>query len=128
MKINTNNTDKLNKAIDKAQGPRISARTITADDIRSMVERIEKRLATMLLKRDWKGLKFNCDPNAQSFPGAYKGVPSSTQFTLERGASGWFVIDIDRYRCRGPQSYCEPTNIKTKANELVEFAARPWSE
>jgi len=123
MKIAISNTEKLNAALEKIQGPRVSARTISADDIEEMVERIEKRLSTMLHKKDWQGLEFNCDPNAQSFPGAYKGMPESTQFTLERGQSDWFVIDIGRYITRGPSNLVVPLKMDRKALRLVEFAA-----
>jgi hypothetical protein len=130
MKINTNNKEKLNAAIKEAEGPRASTRTINADDIRTMVETIEKRLSSMLLKRDWKGLRFYCDPHAQSFPASYNGTPESTQFMLERGTSGWFVTGIERSRCDGPRGYIKPINLNTKATELVDYATShaPWTE
>jgi hypothetical protein len=33
------------------------------------------------------------------FPNAYKWSPDSTQFRIERFASGWFVTDIQRMYC-----------------------------
>lgn len=131
MKINTTNTEKLNAAIQQVEGPRVSARTIDADDIRNLIETtIEKRLSSMLLKKDWKGLRFYCDPHAQSFPGSFKGIPQSTQFTLERGARGWFVTGIERASCEGPRGYIKPMNLKTKETELVDYATShaPWVE
>ena len=70
MKINTINTEKVNSAIIEVEG-RVTARTTTADDIKGLVEDIEKQLSSLLNKKDWKGLKFMCDDIAHSFPSSY---------------------------------------------------------
>ena len=121
IRINVNNTDKINAAIAAAEG-RAKARCITADDIHSMINEIETSLIKRMYKKDWAGLEFSIDPHAQSFPGAYKGTPESTQFTMLRTASGWFVTNIRRRTCQGPKSRIICRNMADKADALVKFA------
>lgn len=125
MKINVTRTEKLTAAINDAQA-RASVRTITAVDIQQAVNSIEQRLKTLLHKKDWTGLTFECNLHAQTFPGAYKGTPESTQFTLVRAATGWFVTAIRRDICGGPKSRIACTNIDTRAAEMAEFVASRW--
>ena len=98
MKINLNHTDKLNDAIESAE-VRCNARLINADDIETEVKEIEKFLAPLLPKTQWKGARFEIDPNAQHFANSYKYTPESTHAVIERGATGWFIVDISRDRC-----------------------------
>lgn len=128
MKININNTEKLSAAIEAAEGTRVNARTITAEDVIRSVEKIEKRLRYLLPKKGWKGLKFNVDPHAQQFPAAYKGTPQSTQFRVERGATGWFVTAIWRWQCNGSTGMICPLNMEDKAEEIAAFvsASKNW--
>ena len=121
MKININNADKLTTAINAAEGAKVSARTISAVDIQTVTREIERNLSTRLLKKDWQGLVFRCDPHAQSFPGAYRGLPESTHFALERGASAWFVTSIGRSPTLGPTDRIIPVNIQEKAEQLIKF-------
>lgn len=125
IRINVNNIEKINAAIATAEG-RATARCITADDIHIMIDEIESTLIKRMYKKDWAGLEFSVDPNAQSFPGAYRGTPESTQFTVMRKASGWFVTDISRMTCKGPTSRICCRNMAYKAEELVKFAKENW--
>ena len=125
MKINTTNTEKVNQAIAAAEG-RATARTICMDDVQTAIKSIEKRLSLLLFKKDWKGLKFGVDSNAQSFPSSYKYTPYaySTQIVLERGATGWFVTEIYRAPCGGPTQEITPVNIFTKTKEMASFLSQ----
>ena len=125
IRNNVNNIDKINAAIAAAEG-KASVRRLTADLVHTYVQHIEKMLSTRLLKKDWAGLEFSVDPHAQSFPGAYKGTPESTQFTLMRTASGWFVTNIRRRECQGPTSRIYCRNMPEKAEALVKFAKENW--
>ena len=125
IRINVNNIAKLNAAIDAAEG-RAKVRCITADDIHSMINEIEASLSNRMYKKDWAGLEFSADPHAQSFPSAYKGTPESTQFTMLRTASGWFVTNIRRRECQGPTSRIYCRNMADKAEALVKFAKENW--
>ncbi len=121
MKINTNNTNKLNSAIDQVEGDRCSVRLIDADTIAQHVAEIETMLCKILYKKNWAGLKFNIDPNAQDFPNAYKGKPESTQATVERTASGWFVTELKRDRCCSPTNRIKPINILIKERAIMDM-------
>ena len=129
MKINVKNEKKIHAAIEKAEGGRVSARTIDYADIQHAVKKIETRLHTLLRKSDWTGLQFTVDPNAQSFPGAYRGLPESTQFRLLRGSSAWFVTIIGRGGCYGPSEQIQPLNINERSVEITEFVqqSKNWS-
>lgn len=126
MKINVLNKEKVEKEI-KSTESRAQVRFISYEDINDAINHIEKRLSNLMHKKDWVGLKFLIDPNAQTFPGSYKGVPESTQVVLERCASGWFVV-----RCfRG--CVCTngimPQNIESKNEQIAAFLAldKAWN-
>ena len=101
MKINishNNNKEKVNEAL-AVVNKRV--RNSTHDDVVKLVERIERELERKgLLKKYWTGLRFQCNPYARVFPNAYKGVPAATYFTVERFASGWFLVDVERRECK----------------------------
>lgn len=121
MKIAITNTAKLAVAITLAEG-RSRDRLIVVEDIRAACAGLEKQLATRLLKKDWAGLRFTIDVHARKFPNTYNGRPLSTQFTVERTATGWAVTDIGRYDCNGPEGRVRPHNIHERSVQLVAFA------
>ncbi len=133
MKINTNNEKKLQKAINKSQS-RAHVRMISPDDVTDAVERIERKLAGMLFKKDWKGLMFRIDPHASHFY-AYRYPPESTQFLLERGANGWFMVGCYRDRVQSTYKITPTTRdwmvepFEKKKDALADFAHRAgnWS-
>jgi hypothetical protein len=125
MKINVSNKEKINTAIKGFEGNLVSVRTLDADMVESMVERIEEKLSCLLLKKDWINLRFKVDYHAQSFPGSYNGTPESTQFTLERFRSGWFVVDINRDFTRFETQVIIPVNLDTKQKEVTDFVKQP---
>ena len=97
MKININDKEKVNDVLG-AENMRV--RNATYDDVTKTVNRIERVLEWKgLLKKYWTGLRFQCNPNPERFPNAYKGVPMSTYFTVERYPSGWFLVDVERREC-----------------------------
>lgn len=97
MKINVNNEHELNEKLHMANA---KVRNADAQSVKAIVFQIEKKLEEKgLSKKYWTGLSFWGDINAQVFPNAYKWSPDSTQFRIERFASGWFVTDIQRMYC-----------------------------
>lgn len=125
MKINARNKEKINAAIKKSEGSRVTSRTLDADMIESTIERIEKRLSSLLSKKDWVKLRFDVDYHAQSFPGSYNGSPQSTQFIVERFSSGWFVVEIGRNVTRPPSREVIPINLGAKQQEIADFVRQP---
>lgn len=98
MKINVKNEKQINEALNQ-----VNAKVRNADhqSVKAIVWQIEKKLQEKgLPKKLWEGLSFFGDINAQSFPNAYKWTPESTQFKLQRFASGWFMVDAQRMHCK----------------------------
>lgn len=115
------NVTKLQKMIDEVQTARITARIITAHDVVQAIHGLEDQLRGRLMKKDWKGLKFKIDLNAQKFPNAYKGIPESTVVWVERTAASWKIIRVCRFRT--DTLAVRPINLREKAAELALFAA-----
>jgi hypothetical protein len=118
IKITESNMNIIAAEIEAVEN-RCTARTITTAAILSDIEHIEKKLAAILYKKDWAGLEIECNPNAQSFPGAYKGTPESTQYRLIRRSTGWYVTRIRRTTCTTRPYYID--GLDAKANEMAEF-------
>jgi hypothetical protein len=98
MKININDKEKVDIALAEANA---RVRNATHYTVETMVDRIERGLERKgLLKKHWTGLRFRCNPNAEKFPNAYKGVPMATYFTVERYPSGWFLVGVERRECK----------------------------
>ena len=98
MKINIKDKEKVNEALTVVNA---RVRNSTHYDVKSLVNSIELDLELKgLPKKYWTGLKFRCNPNPESFPNAYKGVPMATYFTLERYPSGWFLVGVERRECK----------------------------
>ena len=125
MKIKVTDKEKLQKELDAAQA-KARVRTVDYRDIIEAVEKAEERLSQILFKKDWIDLEVHCDPNSQKFPGAYKGRPESTHFTIKRCSSGWFVVKIDRYDCDETQNHYWINGIEKKADQIVEFAKKSF--
>lgn len=119
MKINLSSLQKVQTAIEAAQNSSRTRKT-SAESVLKMVERVESNLADMLLKKDWTGLVFVIDTEAQDFPSSYAGIPESTKVTIEFFKSGAFITDVSRSRCSS--RVIEARNISEKSPELSSFA------
>lgn len=98
MKINVKNEKQINEVLNKVNA---KVRNANHQSVVAIVWQIEKKLAEKgLPKKLWEGLSFFGDINAQKFPNAYKWTPESTQFKLQRFASGWFMVDAQRMCCK----------------------------
>lgn len=104
MKINVENTEKLQAALDTVQTPRMTARLVDPAHITRAIKWLDKHLDIILPKKLQNGLEITLNENAQTFPGAYKGIPESTYVKLLKTSSGWFVTEIYRDRC-GSQKF-----------------------
>ena len=125
MKINVNHTDKLQAAIDEVQKG-CTTRKISPWDIQHAVEEIERHLTTILPKGAWVGLLFQCDVNSDSRASSWKHISCSTQFTLERTSSGWFVTRLDRTPVTARRGYYKPMSLVTKAEDIAKFVSKPF--
>jgi hypothetical protein len=93
LRICGENKDKIQTALNEAQG-KSRERTITVTDILCSVKDVEDELR--IPKKHMVGVKVVSDQNCQNFPNAYKYTPYSTQFGMERTASGWFLTWVER--------------------------------
>jgi len=107
MKININNKEKLDAAINAADG-RSYARTMTVQDVQDLIPNIESVLKLLAPKSEWIGSKFDLT-NASHIPCSYFGRPKSTFVRIERFTSGWFVTDITREDTKNTAIF--PVNI-----------------
>ena len=97
MKVNIavkdSNKERITAAIKEAEG-RATARRVCFDDVKKAAEQIERRFG--ITKKAMVGMVVKVDMNAQEFPMAYRYTPSSTQFDLEKTATGWKLTNIGR--------------------------------
>lgn len=96
MKINpfTNSgMEKLAAALDEVQR-RAKVRTISADDVKSALLSINKKLD--IPKKHLDGVQICVDIHAQTFPSAYKYRPESTQFVAVNIRGTWYVTGVSR--------------------------------
>jgi hypothetical protein len=98
MKININNEKMINAALHDGQ-KYSKERRVSIDEIRTFIKRLEVFLEGNLFKKDWPGVEVRVNLHAQSFPGAYRGIPMSTYFSLYRGSSDWFLTEVVREEC-----------------------------
>lgn len=128
MKINVTHLEALTAAIETAEG-KATARTVSPEDIAHEITGIENRLAGLLPKKDWQGLRFSLDVNAQTFPASYRYTPESTHVLIERGSNGWFVTEICRERTSGPTQRVMPVNMAEYADKIAAHVSKGpnWS-
>lgn len=120
MKLNITHTAKVQKAIEEVES-RAHARRIDADDVLQVAREAERKLLDRLYKKDWVGVVVHVDVHAQKFPASYNGTPESTQFTLERFATGWFLTKIERSETKGPTGRLR-VDFSAKGDALIRFA------
>ena len=91
------NSDKLDKAIDAAEG-RARIRRITSEDVVEGCHMAEVRMG--IPRKHMDGVTISVDMNAQKFPNRYNGIPESTHFDAINRKGKWYVTKIYRGRCR----------------------------
>lgn len=102
MKINVNNKEKIEAALNETQS-RAKARTISYEDILETIEHIEEKLN--ISKKAMVGVIAHVSLYCEHFAGSYKGVPMGTEFTIQRFSSGWFLTKVDRYNVDHTRTY-----------------------
>lgn len=113
MKINIDNTVKLNEAIKTAEG-KATARTIKATQIVSTLQEIEKGIP----KKKMSGTRVHYT-GAEHFPNAYKYRPESTHWIAENINGKWYVIDIYRDTCPNRSSWNTEVNYSEAAKQAI---------
>ena len=124
MKLNTKNGTKITAALDAVQ-LKAKERKVDNFDVIDAERKIEKHLAAILPKGAWAGLSFDVDPHAMQ-TSSHKYPSYSTQFTLTRGASAWFVTHVERAYVQNRITTIRPVNLTDAAVEIAVYAARPF--
>ena len=97
---------------------RARVRTITVWDIANEALIVDGMLHGMA-KKYKDGLVAAINVNAQTFPGAYRGIPDSTYFKLSNIRGDWYITEIYRVQCDNkPYQWEELTEIQK--DKLVE--------
>lgn len=102
MKININNKEKIEAALNEVQS-RAKARTISYEDILETIEHIEEKLN--ISKKAMVGVIARVSLYCEHFAGSYKGVPMGTEFTIQRFSSGWFLTGVSRENIEHVRKY-----------------------
>lgn len=97
--IDMAHADALQAEIDTVQ-KRVRTRTITVTDIIKKCDEVSRRLD--ISRKALEGVAFYADINAQSFPGAYNGIPESTHFQAAFMGGKWRLIKVYRYPVSAP--------------------------
>lgn len=95
--IKEENREKIEAALEAAQ-KRARVRRITADDVFSWKQRIERKFWGVANYR-LKGTTVWINKYAQRFARAYHGIPQSTWFAVKKVKAGWALVDVSRDIC-----------------------------
>jgi hypothetical protein len=112
--------EKIEVLIKEAEG-KAAARTVSPETFFKAIDEIEDYANMLGTKKDLVGTVVYVDWNAQSFPRAYKYIPVSTHFTLEKVSSGWNIVSISRDRCR-TNKYALKWS-ETFANNMAQYTS-----
>ena len=113
--LSEKNRDRITAAIEEAQ-KKARIRLIDTCDIFNYAEQVEKTCCN-ISKKNLEGTRAYIDKHAQTFPGAYKGIPESTQFGLLFSAGTWKLTGIARGRTLGSTQ-----EIRIKLSESAKDA------
>ena len=106
---NQNNWNKLEELLNETQ-ERCTTRILEVEDIKKLIEKIEKRLNDLGLAKTYRnGLTVDCNPFLNEFPQAYKYTPSGTYIILNYDKNNWRVLNAYR------------TNYKGKSEKALKF-------
>lgn len=119
------NSPQLGAAIEKAEG-KARMRTVTVPQLKSFVSKLEKKLAAILFKTDWQGLKVrvDCHRNDNLNQINYKSgdEPTATVIYLKYSGTSWAILSIAREKQYHKSIFIE--NLEVKASALVKFLSK----
>ena len=115
MKINLNNVESVQKALDKAQKG-THARLLSVTNLRNSAERAERRLAKAgIAPGQWQGARVHINPHRT--PNTYGHAAYTTAAILERGGKNWFLVQVVRTRC-------ESVSYGADAEDVISYPYR----
>jgi hypothetical protein len=100
MRINLKNCDKIREALASVNGSATAHTFTSASDIAPALAMAESELKSLgLRKTSWTGAQIIIHSQGPT-ASAYKYNAIGTRVILERGASGWFMVDAGRIDLR----------------------------
>ena len=97
---------------------RCAARTIDPSDV---IESLNRYMAALRISKTAAvGIKVTVDPNAQSFPNAYRYIPESTLFDAEYTEKGWVVSNVRRGTTHGAAGMYHATLTDKAKAAIIE--------
>ncbi len=94
MKINLTNADAVRAALAAVNGKAERHAYTLPTEIASVADDAERQLARLdVPKAARKGARY-VSQSSGNLPNAYKYAARGTVVTLERGAAGWFLVDV----------------------------------
>jgi hypothetical protein len=100
MRINLTNNDKIRDALASVNGTATAHTFTSASDIAPGLAMAESELKGLgLRKPSWTGARVTIQSQGPT-ASAYKYTAIGTAVELERGASGWFMVDATRIDLR----------------------------
>lgn len=90
------NATRIQSILDQVQ-TRSKVRNIDVWDVYGYVEKFFKTVTVQKSVLD--GVRVTINPNAQTFPNAYKYVPSGTVFTIQFKGGKMYLCDVQRDTC-----------------------------
>lgn len=102
IRITADNVGALDKAIRDAEG-NATARTMSAGDcIAAVGEAAEHPAMRWLPQKEQEGARALYEQST-NIASSCNGVPYATRIIIERRATGWFLIKVERWGCRKKQ-------------------------
>lgn len=95
MKINVDNRDRIDAALDRVNG-KAGKHTAKAYEVRYFAQYAEKTLDDLRIPKAHRKGAIASAMSGDDLPSAYKYQPVRTEFTIVRGASGWFLTAARR--------------------------------
>lgn len=107
----------IDKALEEVQ-TRARVRCLDAVEIIEALIDVEKKLD--IPKKAMDGIVVDVDVNAQAFPGAYKGIPESTQFRATYKKDHWQLVSVYRDECRRPSARFVIAHTEASKQALID--------
>lgn len=116
---NEKNWQKLDELLKTVQG-RCTVRTLNLEDVKKLIEKIDKRLDHLGLPKKYRnGLVVECNPFINDFPRAYKYKAEGTNITFIHRNNNWRIIYICRNNCKGDRRKAIEFDFTSEQKEKI---------
>lgn len=96
IRVMDTNKGKIEAALDSVNGRSDTHCYTTYSEIVEIVEHAERQLAALLPQRTYRAGAKYVSESGGSVPHSYRYARTTTHVTVERSASGWFLVGVCR--------------------------------